>query len=915
MRSVSLLIGLAACAAVALTVGTAAHGQEEPAKLYVGTNGNDAWSGALAEPNAEGTDGPLATLAGARDALRKMKTEGRVGRPVQVLVRSGVYHVTEAVTFGPEDSGTAEAPVSYEAYPGEQPVLHGGRVVEGWKQEGELWVAEIPEVAANDWDFGALWVNGERRTPARTPNATHPAGDDPSDEDFFYAAGPVIEKAADTGQEHKSSTKFHYREGDLKAWTSLKDAVFVVFHSWETSLLRVKNLDEENHIVEFTGPTRWHFCRWRSDQWYFVEHLFEALDQPGEWFLDRDAGKLYYIPMDGEDMATAEVVAPVARQLVLLEGRPGEGQFVEHLNFKGLRLHYTGYPIEPEGHSDGQAAFSVPGAFQATGARHCTIEGCEVGHVGTYGLWFRAGCQDNRLVHSELFDLGAGGVRIGEGTDPASEDEAAQRNVVDNCFLHDGGRIFRGAVGVWIGRSSYNTISHNEICDFRYSGVSVGWSWGYAPSSANHNIIEYNHIHHMSHGQLSDMGAIYTLGVSPGTVLRYNFMHDILSNPKVSGGWGIYFDEGSTEILAENNVVFNTLTGTLHQHYGKENRVQNNIFAFSHRGQLIRSREEEHISFFFERNIVYFSNGLLLGSRWGNGNFRLDNNCYWDASDDEIDFAGRTFEEWQAEGHDTHSVIADPLFEDIEGQDFRLKPESPALKLGFKPIDMSEIGLYGEPEWVNKPKHTKIPREPFVPPQPPEPTTVADGFEETAVDSTAAGASTQGEEGEARIRVTDETAASGTHSLKFTDAPGLKYAFNPHLVYAPHLRKGLAVAGFAIRLEPGAAFYHEWRDSRNPYRVGPSIWFNAEGDLAVAGQPLVKLPLGQWVRIDIECRLGEKADGTWTLTVTLPGQDAQRFEGLACRTPLFRRLDWLGFVSNADDAVVAYLDDVKLDIK
>ena len=891
-----ILVGVMAMASVSAAVDT---------NLYVSPQGNDAWSGTLPVVNADRSDGPFATLTHARDAIRALRTAGKPLGTVRIQLREGRYLVTEPVIFGQEDSGTVDAPVYIEAYSGEHPVLDGGRRITNWRQEGEHWVADIPEAKDAQWAFSSFFVNGERRTPARTPNAAHPVGDYPEKTDCFSTTSPVLEKDA-AGNETKSKTQFHYQPGEFKAWKGLEDAVVVVYHSWETSLLRVKAVDEATQTITFVGGAPWGFCAWTPEQRFYVENLLEGLDQPGEWCLERKPGRLHYLPKPGENMANVEAVAPVAQKLLLLHGECAAGKYVQYLYFEGIGFQYTDYPIGAEGHSDSQAAFSIPAAVEAVGARHCVFDRCTISHVATYGLWWFTGSQQNQLLHSELYDLGAGAVRIGDGKDAASENEVISGNVVDNCFLHDGGRIFRGAVGAWIGRSSNNTLSHNEICDFRYTGISVGWSWGYTPSSANHNIIEFNNVHNIGKGQLADMGGIYTLGDSPGTIIRNNFFHDVVSYKVM--GWGIYFDEGSTGILAQDNIVYGTSTGSLHQHYGKENRVVNNILAFSGTEQLIRSRQEEHMSFFFERNIVYFNNGRLLGSNWDKQQYQLDSNCYWDTSKNGLDFAGKTFLEWQGTGQDIHSIVADPMFENPEKADFTLKPGSPALMIGFRPFDTRSVGLYGESAWIAKPRI--IAREPFTPPTPPDPYKMTQNFEDLAVDVKPTGASCN-EEGAATIRVTDETAVSGKHSLKFTDAAGIANAFNPHLYYTAALRMGRATGSFSVRLEAGALFQHEWRSAGTPYIAGPSIEIRPSGELAAGGKVLCTVPIGQWVGIEIQGKLGAAADGTFALKVTVSGQPPQQFDALPC-SDQFKKLGWWGFVSNATEKTVFYLDDLSL---
>lgn len=686
---------------VVLSAGLAAGAGAVPARvLHVAPHGDDA---------AEGVhpDAPLASMAGARDRVRALRAAGEVAADgkVEVHFAPGRYPVTEAVRFGPEDSHTAYVGA------GEAPsVLSGGRRITGWQQDGDRWLAEVPEARDGGWRFSSLWVDGARRTPARTPNRHGNPLDPPDPADFFHMDGPVLEVPEGGGDPAPSRTRFRHRAGDVQPWASLDDAVFVVYHSWETSQHRVAALDGATREITFTGAAHWPFGQWQPDQRYYIEHLFEALDAPGEWYLHRGEGRLHYIPMPGEDPATAEVVAPVARQLIVVEGDLAANRPVEGLRFEGLHFLHTEHTVGDRGHSDAQAAFSVDAALQFTGAVDCVVRRCTVAHTGNHGIWFRFGARHCAVEDTLITDLGAGGVRIGEGASAMTPGQEVGHNRVERCYLQDGGAIHRAAVGVWIGRSSHNRVARNEISDFRYTGVSVGWSWGYAESSAHHNLIEHNRIHHIGLGQLNDMGGIYTLGVSPGTVLRGNVIHDVMSHPRLYGGWGLYTDEGSTGILLENNFVFNTTTGGFHQHYGRDNTVRNNIFAYSHGPQIIRTREEDHNSFFFERNIVVFNNGQLLGSSWKNGQWTMDHNCYWDTSGAPVSFQGKSLEAWQAAGHDRHSVAADPGFAVLEVGRFRLREDSPAIALGFEPFDPAGAGFGDRPDWIAR--RAAIPRQP-----------------------------------------------------------------------------------------------------------------------------------------------------------------------------------------------------------
>ena len=888
--------------------GRLCGGKSAPARpaadFVVAVTGDDRNPGTEAQP--------FATVSRARDAVRGLR-KSQPARDVLVLIRGGTYRMAEPLVFTPEDSGRDGGSVTYAAYPGEQPVLSGGRQITGFQLGTDgLWTAKVPDVQGGPWHFEQLYVNGRRAVRARTPNRF-----------YFYMNAPRrqgVDPA--TGQPGKpDDRKFVANPQDLAPLVNLppdrlRDVVVASYHSWHISRQYVASIMPQKNVVVLTGTCSVPFFTYTQNERYFLENYREALDAPGEWFLDRDS-TLCYKPLPGEDLQTAEVIAPVTDTLLQFLGT-GENQPVAKITVRGLGFAYGGYVLPAGGQSSPQAACKIPAVVMADYARQVTLQDCAVEHTGSYGVWFRDGCRDCSVRRCFFHDLGAGGVRLGQtGKDPPPPAVTSHIRI-DNNIIRNSGHVWPDAVGVLIGHSGHNQVTHNDISGLAYTGISAGWRWGYGAVPSVENSICFNHIHHLGWDVLADMGGIYTLGEAPGTVLGNNVIHDIDGDGD-SGMHGLYNDNSTSLMLLENNLVYNVRDGGYQIGSGRGNVLRNNVFVArpqggSRHGQLLFCMYypvEEHLAATFERNIIYGSGGKLFSVPPAFGErLQFRNNLYWEPSGAALDFVGKSFADWQKSGRDAGSVVADPKFIDPANRDFRLSPDSPALALGFVPIDYTQAGVYGDPAWVRKSREVQYPPCEYSPPRPP--LTFSDDFEDTPVGQTPALASVHAGEPPASIAVTEELAAGGRRCLKITDAPGQKYAHDPHFFYSPRQNRGRATLAFDIRVEPGSKLYCEWREyPGNPYfHTGPRIAIH-NGELTAPGSQPLSVPVSQWFHVEMSAGQGDQADGNWQLTVVLPGETPKQFH-LKTASPPFRITTWLGFVSDGTQSAVYYLDNLRL---
>lgn len=671
-------------------IATTAH--SDPITFFVAPYGDDAWSGRVEKISKNNDDGPFASLERAKSAIRDLKQQNKLNRPVRVIIAGGTYFLRQPLLFEPEDSGTESFPIVYQG--SRRAIISGGEVITGWRKERvndrEMWTVTLPKAKHGGWKFQHLWVNGEKRQRSRYPSQG------------YLKVEALPGKTA--GQPwHRGQSSFQYQQGDLPD-ISLQGGEAVVMNRWTESRLPVARVDPAQRMIYFDKESV--FSLHEGDV-YYLENVLEFLDTPGEWYLDSDRGKLYYYPLTTEKIESTEVIAPKLENLLIVRGSGLKNRYVEYLQFKNLAFSHTDWHLSSRISGYSHNAWGVSGAILANGMRQCIWENCTLAHLGNHAIELFRSCQDNQIVGCQMYDLGAGGVKIGErqtalsGISPL---EVTHHNQITDNHIFDGGKFFPSAVGIRTVHSHHNVIARNHVHDFYYTGISARGTWGFKQTQAYKNIIEDNYVHHigkLANGDgpiLSDMGGIYTLGRQEGTVIRRNVIHDISAIRY--GGRGIYLDEGSSYILIENNLVYDTTHGGFAIHYGKENLVRNNIFAYGKEEQIYRApkdrqiaKAQNHISVRFEHNIFLWKQGILLGGvkRNPTANIFFDRNLYWKGGYRGFRFANMTWYYWRQAGVDLNSAIADPLFVAPEKGDFRLQSNSPALELGFNP-DLIPLG-------------------------------------------------------------------------------------------------------------------------------------------------------------------------------------------------------------------------------
>lgn len=646
------------------------------------------------DDNNDGTlENPLRTPAAAKE---KLKALDNADGTVTVWFRAGTYTLSSALSF----NGSDKSDVIYRSYPNEKVVFSGSKKIGGnWSETTingvKAFVTDMPVESDADY-FRSLFKDGNRLARSNYPKTG-----------LFKVAGePLAEESIPSSHAPDFFTHalaFYADKKDIIDFENPADVDVRIMHFWRDDLLPIHSVNTENGRIQVTKPSA---MRVRIDDNYIFENVKEALSLPGEWYLDRGEEKLYYIPQDGDTLENTVLYAGINEQLITLNG-------ADNISFQGINFEntdwdhvdgtHTGKAFAPShpmyetieyGADHPQAAFEVPAAIYISSSSDINFTDCRFENISYTAVKFDKASENCNVTSCMFNEIGANAVFIhGDFVVPATTKNI---NITD-CHINKYGRIFNNAIGILLTHAIDCNLTNNEIHDGWYTGISVGWNWGYSDNSTSNIKICDNLIYDIGNGWLSDMGAIYTLGIQPGTEISGNVIYNVGCDEGRYGygGWGIYLDEGSSEMLVENNLVYDCSSETFHQHYGRDNIVRNNIFAYGGEGAFIITKNEEHNSLTASNNIFAVDGGTMYAFDVAKDWFVDDGNLFWDYKNGGNVYSGHTpklFDRYSIpsvilKGYYNNAVFADPLFKDAENRDFTLATNSPAIANGFVPFE------------------------------------------------------------------------------------------------------------------------------------------------------------------------------------------------------------------------------------
>lgn len=703
----------------------------EPRRLFVAPGGDDRWSGTLAEPNAARTDGPLATIEGARDAIRKIKAAATLpAGGVTVELAGGRYELARAVTLSAEDSGTPDAPIVYRARPGEKVLISGGRIVTGWRPvtdpavlkrldpaaRGHVVQADLKSLGIGQYgDLGldAAWqiqlylarVDNQGEDAMGSTYASAGKKVQPRLEVFFDDEPMEIARWPNEGfikiEEVLGKTEIDVRgvkgckegrfvyEGDRpRRWVGEKDAWVqgYWFRDWAQQRHKIESLDPDKRTISVVPP--YHTYGYRKGQWFRGFNLLTELDAPGEWYIDRETGVLYFWPPK-----------PIARGRVEVSVAPGLFTLTEasHVTLRGLLM---------------ETARST--AVTVTGGRECRIVGCTFRNLGNHAVTVFEG-ERHGVVGCDMEGMGGGGVYLVGGD---RKTLAPAGHFAENNHIHHFGRwdrmyrpgLFLSGVGL--------RASHNLIHDAPHAAILFG---------GNDHVFEYNEIHNVCR-ESHDCGAMYA-GRSwtlRGHVIRYNYLHHLCGK---DGGPcnGVYLDDLFSSADVRGNVFYQVLRPVF-LGGGRDNIVENNVFVDCPKAIFIDARALGWCGPHADGRIKEArEKGTIAGVRYKEPPFStrypqlvnlLDEdpksprgnvvrcNIFWPGRGENIRRVqhGEAPKDTWWDGiapkirplvkFENNLINEDPKFVDAAAGNFQLREDSPAWKLGFQRIPFEKIGLY-----------------------------------------------------------------------------------------------------------------------------------------------------------------------------------------------------------------------------